>query len=72
MAQNVGYRTSVFVKNRKEIIFAVNNALKASPGPHFIHIKVINGTFKDVKRVAHSPTEIRDNFKEVLKLKNDK
>ncbi len=67
VAQNVGYMTSVFVKGKNEITSAVINALKTSRGPHFIHIKVLNGTLNDVKRVAHTPTEIRDNFKEVLK-----
>lgn len=71
VAQNVGYKTSTFVKGRNEIISAVLNALKTT-GPHFIHIKVLNGTFKEVKRVAHTPIEIRDHFKEFLMTKNDK
>ena len=51
---------------RVEDIEGLEGALQdneASPGPHLILVKVGIAPVKDIPRVSHTPTEIRDRFK---------
>jgi hypothetical protein len=38
----------------------------AGPGPHLILVKAGIAPVKGIPRVSHSPTEIRDRFKESI------
>ena len=54
---------------RVEDVESLEGALKDNetmPGPHLILVKVGIAPVKDIPRVSHTPTEIRDRFKAMV------
>ena len=63
IGKSCGYRSAV----RVEDIEALEGALSdcdAGPGPHLVLVKASIAPVKGIPRVSHTPTEIRDRFKE--------
>lgn len=66
IAHASGYASSVSV-TRREDLDAVLRRCMSDPGPHFIHIKLLEGAGGQVGRPALSPLAIRDRFIEFVR-----
>ena len=70
IADNAGYNNSVSVRKKEELVSAVEKAL-ITKGPHFIHVKVLKGLDPELGRVELPPADIKENFMDFLKEKNE-
>ena len=66
IAHASSYATSTSL-TRREDLEAVLHRCKASPGPHFIHVKLLEGTEGEIGRPALTPIATRDRFIEFVR-----
>ena len=69
VARSCGYKRVV----RVEDIEALESALLecgGGPGPYLIMVKAAIAPVKDIPRVSHSPTDIRDRFRSAVQKRN--
>lgn len=59
------YKRAAKVCSKRNLIYVLNN-LKDESGPHFIHIKIKNGSVPDVSRPTLTPVQIKERFMKFL------
>ena len=62
VARSCGYQSVARVENIEDLKSALLEC-DNSPGPHMILVKAAVAPVKDIPRVSHTPTDIRDRFR---------
>ncbi len=66
VGRSCGYRSVARVEDIENLESALQEC-DNGPGPHMILVKAAVAPVKDIPRVAHSPTGIRDRFKSAVR-----
>ena len=69
VARGCGYRRVARVEDVEDLKSALSEC-DNGPGPHLILVKAAIAPVKDIPRVTHSPTDIRDRFRRVVRARN--
>ena len=70
LAQACSYASSVSLARPEDLDVVLNRCMK-SPGPHFIHVKLLEGTDGKLGRPALTPLAIRDRFMAFVRQRAD-
>lgn len=68
IAHASSYESSATLTRREDLDAALHRCMH-TPGPHFIHVKLLEGTEGKVGRPALTPLAIRDRFLEFVRVR---
>lgn len=66
VAQACGYASSAMLVRREDLSARLRRCM-TSPGPHFIHVKLVEGSERKVGRPTLTPIALRDRFMAVVR-----